>query len=524
MNLWIVTIGNSDVQLVSKKVCKEKGLKESQYSNNVWGYWCTDEIKENYQLPYPCDPKRVFDDVDEPYKIGARILGTVYKANPKDVQQEVWSYLKFPLLDNFVDVFRKRPEQYPAPEAIAVLLTDQSAIFDDRQRSTLKSPYWQDTCELELILQTYFAEKFLGAPCKFIPLIPKSEAESLDNWNAVLDLVRGEFRNLTIADQPIQVNSGENVYVSHQAGTPAISSAVQFCSLAKFGDRVRFLVSSEQNTKPPEILLSSSYLKGIRKQEAKKLLERHDYSGVKDLLDSYLKDEKHQETKILLEAAIQWNFAKFDEFANELQKLADQDLAQVVKERSQHYWWTAYEAAYLGTVRLLKQGNTVEAMFHTFRSVEGLLRRWIDKFYAEEIKQTKHPKWEENERWNRNLNSYGEDLYWFLTLKKSVDLTKDIKQNTTPDIFVFGSQIFKKRNDLFHQLKGLQGKEEVFENWRSPNEPKWKQNSEGKWKMRVLKCLNFIAKEDLPKEFESLEEASLMAKVHQELERAIASL
>jgi hypothetical protein len=36
-----------------------------------------------------------------------------------------------------------------------------------------------------------------------------------------------------------------------------------------------------------------------------------------------------------------------------------------------------------------------------------------------------------------------------------------------------------------------------------------------------LGCLNFIAKEDLPQEFTSLEEASLMFKVHDELENAI---
>lgn len=165
-------------------------------------------------------------------------------------------------------------------------------------------------------------------------------------------------------------------------------------------------------------------------------------------------------------------------------------------------------------------------MFHSFRAVEGLLRQWVNEFYADEINQTKHPRWEENERWDRNLNKFGQDLYWFLTLKKTVDRTKDITKNTTPDIFIFGTQVFQKRNDLFHQLKGLQGKEEVFDNWRSQNEKQWRTDPEGEWKKRVLTCLNFIAKENLPndKEFKLLEEASLMVKVHQELEKAIAQL
>lgn len=227
----------------------------------------------------------------------------------------------------------------------------------------------------------------------------------------------------------------------------------------------------------------------------------------------------------MLDVAIQWNFAEFDNFTERLKQHPNQEFVSEVQEhtkehtKEENWWWIAYEAAYLGVVRL-EQGNTVEAMFHSFRSVEGLLRRWVDEFYTEEIKQTKHPGWQENERWDRNLKPYGEDLYWFLTLKKTVDQTKDIKQNKTPDIFIFGSQVFKKRNDLFHQLKGLQGKEEVFKNWRSPNEPQWKSNPVDQWKMRVLNCLNFICDQS----FESLEKASLMAKVHKELKEAIAHL
>ena len=77
--------------------------------------------------------------------------------------------------------------------------------------------------------------------------------------------------------------------------------------------------------------------------------------------------------------------------------------------------------------------------------------------------------------------------------------------------------MFKKRNDLFHQLKGLMGQEEVFENWRSKNEKKWEGRSEEKWKMRVVNCLNFISDQN----FKSLEEASLMSQVHEELVEAI---
>ncbi len=526
MHLWIVTTGSSDVQLISDKVNQTKGRTENQRSDKVWNCWYTDDLRADcYDISF--EPKQILRDKEEAYQIYPRILGRVYQASDESRQQEIWDYLTFPLLDNFVQALNN----YPAPEAIAVLLTDQSAIFGDRQRSTLKSPYWQDTCELKPILQKYFAEKFPGALCEFISLIPNSDAESLDNWNAVLDLVRGQFHNLTIADQPIHVNPEENVYVSHQAGTPAISSAVQFCSLAKFGDRVKFLVSNEQNKTLTDIVESSTYLRGIKREQAIKLLNHHDYLGVQDLLVEYLEDD----IKILLESAIQWNFAHFAEGynlikSNRLLKKDDKrksfveilsqnpDFHDLVAKRTGDgkWWWAAYEAAYLSFIRL-KQGNTVEAVFHSFRAVEGSLKTWAETKYPGELEKTKHPRHQENSRWDRSLRLYGEDLYTFLGMKRNIDKTNDF------DIWIFGNEVIKRRNDLFHNIRGLNDKENVFEVWRSSNEPQWKEQSEEKWKIRVLNCLNFIVRDDFPEGFK-LEEASLMVKVHEELERAIAQL
>lgn len=503
MNVWILTIGNSDVQLKTKTNWT-KLFRDVRTQLDNRGFNPSDAVEQRFKVP-------------------ARVLGVVYS------QQQAEQYfddLVFPLIDNFLDKIRDQPI-----DKIILVLGDQS-IFKPKERSSQNHAYWQDTCTLQPLLEKYLKQKLeeSSPDLHFQPLFlkPTSVAEGLDDWNAVLKLVQDAFSSLEIPENA-------TIYVSHQAGTPAISSAVQFTSLSRFGRQVKFLVSNELDSKLTRVLDSSEYLKCIRQKEAEALLKSYNYSGVKDLLDSYLKDEKNQETKILLEAAIQWNFAHFAEGynlirSNRLVKKNDRkkSFVEILSQnqafrdriskriRDDQWWWAAYEAAYLSFIRL-EQGNTVEAVFHSFRSVEGLLKTWAEKKYPGELVDTKHPRHKEDSRWDRNLRLYGEDLYTFLEMKRKIDETDDF------DIWVFGNVVIKRRNDLFHNIKGLDDQENVFEVWRSSNEPKWKEKAEEKWKIRVLNCLNFIVREDFSEGF-TLEEASLMVKVHQELKDAIAKL
>jgi len=497
MNLWIVTIGSSDVQLVSDRVNQEQGRTEQQRSDKAWNYWYTDELKADcYDIEFV--PKSLFKGKDESYRIAPRILGRVYNASPAKVQQEIWDYLTFPLMDNFWAELA----HYPLPGTIAILLTDQSAIFEfDRQRSKPKSPYWQDTYELKSILETYFQQTFPSVPCEYLTLDPTASELGLDHWDFALNLVEAKFKTLNIAGNEIALKPHESVYVSHQAGTPAISSAVQFVSLATFGDRVKFLVSNEQDKTLTGIVESSAYLRGIKREQAKKLLDRHDYSGIKTLIGTYLDNEtQDNETQILLEAAIQWNFAKFDEFAAKIKSSSsNQMLVQQVKERSQHWWWTAYESAYLAMVRL-KQENTVEAMFHSFRALEGLAIKYVErngssgKYGRKAFSSLRHQKRSE---WNRHPY-----------IRTLIDLdTPEQERNDLLD----------KRNNLFHQLQGFH-KGDLFNAWTA---------DASNWQEKALGCLNFISGETfefLDKEGSDGRVASLIVKVHQELEKAIAQL
>jgi hypothetical protein len=522
MNLWIVTIGSSDIQLDSDKVNREKGRTEEQRSDKVWQYWYDGETRAKCHDITP-EPKKLYKDNDESYRIPPRVLGRVYEESDPEQKDEILSYLTYPLLDNFVSELKKMPE---SPDAIVILLTDQSHLFQDSNTlRKLKSPYWQDTCELQPILDSYFRQRFPQAEQVLVPIKPKLNQKGLDDWNFVLGLISYELQNLKINDTVIDPQSISTVYVSHQAGTPAISSAVQFASLAQFDKHVSFLVSSEQNDSPPEILPSSSYLKGFHKQEAKKLLERHDYSGVKDLISPYLDYEEHQDTRILLEAAIQWNLAKFCDFRNELEK--HHAFKEIITKRTieENWWWMAYEGAYLAIVRL-EQDNVVESFFHSFRSIEGLIKEWALDKYQDQISysNSSQPKtpyfhdeglndrlvqdWFNRSKDNRynNVGLFGKPLFGLL--KASYSFTEWRRHSY---LKVLNQDTLEERNATFHSLRGLQ-KSDLFTVWYADNATQWEDN--------VLGCLNFISKQS----FSSLRDVSLMAKVPKKLKEAIENL
>ena len=548
MNIWIITTGSSDVQVNTQDNWERlRGNVRSQLETGK--QFSESKFPNRKQWLYP-----------------ARAVGVVY--GPA-IEKEPKSYydLVFPLLDNFFWILEGKDDEVEkvSIDRVIVLVTDQSNNFTPKEKNDPFSAFWQDTCTLKTILKEYFKLKSIENP-EFLIIDPDpNKSSGLDNWNDVLERVQQKF-NEKFVDLK-NISEDITVYVSHQAGTPALSSAVQFCSLAKFGDRVRFLVSNEYDRKLTGFVESSSYLRGIEIQQAKKLLENYDYSGMKEVLKKQiekadkpkekpkLEDEILKHISYLLDAAIQWNFAKFEDFAKKLSSYSEQnlvnqkqaylqdvELAQTYLENAERakaylqnpdqYWWTAYEAAYLGVARL-NQGDTVEAMFHSFRAIEGLLSLWFEK-YEKALRDAGQPELMRNRRNQIELpreitalnkrgdsqiystaNSYGQGLYFIIAS------IKNISQEIAKDIWVFGNFVVHCRNDLFHKIEGLKDQDSVFKQWKYPDEEEFifKQ-----WQTRVLNCLNFIAQDDLPQPFSSLEQASLMAQVHQELVKAIVSL
>jgi len=519
MNVWILTIGSSDIQLKTK-INWTRLFRDVRSQLDDRGFNPSDGNEGRFLVP-------------------ARVLGVVYG---QQQAEQHFNDLVFPLIDNFLSEIKDQPI-----DKIILVLGDQS-IFQPTERRSQNHAYWQDTCTLKPLLEKYLKQKLEeNSPnLQFQPLFlrPTSIAEGLDDWNAVLRLVQNEFSSLEFPDDA-------TIYVSHQAGTPAISSAVQFTSLSRFGQQVEFLVSNERDAKLTRVLDSSEYLKGIRKKEAEALLKSHNYSGVKALVEDYLKG--NEETNILLNAAIQWNVAKFADFLDCLQDYPTFASEVAERTREENWWWIAYEEVYLALIRK-DQGNIVEAFFHSFRAFEGIFAAWGEQRfgqYFETIKGVPYlnplilddPKNYFSNKRCKDVNDFKKLKIQLEDLKKippeevknddrvKLDMAtickmfrgfryKEYKQWCEAlkifwDTSEEGINVSNKRNFIVHQVQGMA----ESDLWRF-----WGVTSPEDWKNRLLEFLNFIVKEDFPEGYASLEAASLMVKVHQELERAIAHL
>lgn len=513
--VWIVTTGNSDVVMSSKDDWED--LRREKRLGQVYDQFKVSPLPKNN------------NDEETLFALPARALGTFYEDALDD--DDYWETLRFPLLQGFVAKLKDKSVQLTH---IIVLLTEQKNIFDAR-KVTSSSPFWQDTCKLEPVFRKYFGEQkdFQSIEVKFDCLSPEKDQVGLDDWNATLTLVQKKFADLAI-------NPDDTVIVSHQAGTPAISSAVQFASLSNFGDRVRFLTSNER-TKVASLDPSSSYFESMQIEQAKKFLNNYDYVSVFTVLKSKLERLKNadQADRILklLEVAKFWNLSKFDEFRQAMENLSTPSLRDVAISRFSESWswWIAYEEAYLGIIRR-NQGNIVEAFFHTFRAFEGIFAEWGNHFFngneneyvdlSKDIPYLKADVLNDPKNYlsgsdlkklrDKIQENGGIDLELSTLCKIFKEKRKNYKQKCT-DIITFWDndkekRISARRNFIFHQVQGITEERLLFF---------WLVNSVSEWEGKILRFLNFIADE---KEFKMWEEASLMAQVHEELVKEIGAI
>jgi len=312
--------------------------------------------------------------------------------------------------------------------------------------------------------------------------------------------------------QEIYENSREfsSILICLKGGVNQSSEAARITALvSEFAEKVRFydfrLDQEKNRIGVPSPYLSPirgiSYLWDRRQKEALELLRCHDYQAVDRLLSSYYKIPEAStqlDVKKNLSAAIAWNQSRFEHFASRFKPALN---------LAENWWWTAYEAAYLGIIRL-EQGNTVEAMFHTFRAVEGLMSEWAIATYPQHMEfrgMMEKPFLKTSitqdlavshlfER-NRSLPLYGSTL-------DTIFQSANKNYSDDSDIIQFFDHVKEWRNQVFHRLIGLD-KIDVFDAWGTENKERWSN--------RVLGCLNFIS----GKSFKSLQEASMMPENHE---------
>ncbi len=250
MTVWIVTTGSSDIQ-----------LKNTDNWNHLYTKYRKKLNVANLQKPE-------VSRSEEYAKAPAKVLGVMYAEEP-----EYYQDLAFPLLDAFSK--KLEPDK---PAKIFVLLSNQEDIFTQIDKRLENCPYWKDTCTLQPLFEKYLTEKFPKAKQEYLELNPPTGTKGLDHWNDTLSLVEKTLSGLP-------VDWKETIYVSHQAGTPAISSAVQFVTLGRFGRRVRFLVGNEYEQSEAEIIESSTYLRGIQIQQAKGFIQENAPGAALKLLE-----------------------------------------------------------------------------------------------------------------------------------------------------------------------------------------------------------------------------------------------
>jgi len=314
-----------------------------------------------------------------------------------------------------------------------------------------------------------------------------------------------------------QIEESTKILLCLKGGVNQSSEAARITAISRFAEKTYFydfIQNEQQNslgkpsayTKP---FRGTNYLWDRRQSEALSLLDRWDYSAVYKVLNPYWQtaedDEEIFKIKNSLEIAIQWNMADFESLATSQSKTLD--------------WWSpAYETAYLGVIRF-KQGSTTEAMFHTFRAVEGLIVDWIKNEYKPHVKK-------EGNKWVLKQTICSDEQ--FLEFKNSghifeqrtsdidlfgTNLDKILKIaepniKTHPDWKTFFNKTRNSRNRLFHNLQKLD-KEEVLKAWISQDSKQWES--------KILSCLNFLSKQT----FNSLESASYMSRLHNSLKDKI---
>lgn len=400
-------------------------------------------------------------------------------------------------------------------QKIYLVATDQKITVRERVR---------DTCWAAKVIRQWIEENY---KISTEVILQGQEGRSPADFEQILPWWKQTWQDIAS-----KTEKDPTILLCLKGGVNQSSIASQITALDYFGESCRFYDFIEDEianrkgnpscfTSP---IAGTNYLWDRKQKEAIALLERFDYSGVKALLTSNWENAPEDKNLIkicnLLQLAIQWNIGDLQQFKQSLATAVAKKHFQKSIKRSEEWFWTAYEAAYLSLIRF-KQGNIVEALFHSVRAVEGLMSEWAIKQYPDYIKpergrspalnksvcnDARFPELVNFEREFENkqvMYLYGKKLDKLLQYNRpQASAHKDLK--------VFLKTTRNWRNDLFHTLSRLR-EEDLYTAWDT--------KTVTEWEARIVGCLNFLSEQN----FTCLRVASLMALVHEELKDAITS-
>jgi hypothetical protein len=390
-------------------------------------------------------------------------------------------------------------------EKVYLIATDQKAEVREREKDTVYSAQ---------LIKQWIIHKFKHLSESDIEIITLGDdGTNPSNFEEMFQWWRRTWRD------KIKVASSQPIWVCLKGGVGQASEASRISGLSLFSDRILFF-EFRQNPKANLIgvpsdytgpFLGTNYLWDKTQQQTLNLLRRYDYAEAYDLLKPYLMKESSKFGALpnLLKAGMNWNQGQFDKFYS----LAKSSMSIPA---ASNFWWMAYEQAYLAVVRL-EQQNTTEALFHSFRAVEGLVGEFVRSKYEAQIKYSNSSQpntpyidgsnlpshlreWFDNHKHRAygNVGLYGKALFELLKLSFTGDVwAKNIEIKT------FVHSTIDERNSIFHSLGGLEEKQ-LYQAWGKDV------TNREQWEKQVLSCLNFVSGQS----FRSLADGSMFAKLH----------
>ena len=447
MTTWIITTGNSDIQLNTDNNWMRGERLFTEAKNNEPLCNCQGEGKDFANLKRENDTKC--------FPVAARVLGLVYQDH-----EHYYSDLVFPLLDVLIEKFQDQE----FPDRVYIILTDQEELFKTSDIKNSSCPFWQDTCTLKPLFEWYFQTKLKLKP-DFITLQPSVNNRGLDHWDQVLTLVTEELT---------KIQQDDVFYISHQASTPAISSAVQFVSIGYFSN-VKFLIVNRyyQENKiktSPEIIPSSSYWKQLQIQKAKKLITDGFPGSALALLKEveYNNSEKIKELESYIDLFNMKTIDTGDEFE------PTQAIKRVRKTLDLIEYFLKQEN-YLQAIILLSaaQETFLKASISLYlqKHIPGGFKEWNEKGLSLNLKETKIQEVIKQLQLSNQRNYKFQSPHELFPLLK--EFTK-IGDDNDWQLLIWSStrdrdHEFDRRNQLMHNLRGVK-KEEVILYLTDPEE------------------------------------------------------